>query len=194
MKTVFFDIDTQLDFVFPAGALYVPRAELKLPSIAALNRYAASQGYPIISTVDAHGEDDPEFRIWRPHCVAGTTGQQKPQSTLVEKPFVVSTRENAPLPDASVKQVIVEKQVLDCFSNPNLQRLVEQYNADRYVVYGVVTEHCVRCAAMGLLRTGKRVELVTDAIETLHPEESDRTLREFEQASGVLTTVSHYLA
>ena len=27
MKTVFFDVDTQLDFVFPAGALYVPGAE-----------------------------------------------------------------------------------------------------------------------------------------------------------------------
>ncbi len=24
MKTVFFDIDTQFDFLFPAGALYVP--------------------------------------------------------------------------------------------------------------------------------------------------------------------------
>ena len=27
MKTVFFDIDTQIDFVFPAGALYAPGAE-----------------------------------------------------------------------------------------------------------------------------------------------------------------------
>ena len=27
MKTVFFDIDTQIDFVYPAGSLYVPGAE-----------------------------------------------------------------------------------------------------------------------------------------------------------------------
>ena len=31
MKTVFFDIDTQIDFVYPAGALYVPGAEHILP-------------------------------------------------------------------------------------------------------------------------------------------------------------------
>ena len=27
MKTVFMDVDTQLDFLYPAGALYVPGAE-----------------------------------------------------------------------------------------------------------------------------------------------------------------------
>jgi len=26
MKTVYFDIDTQIDFLFPAGSLYVPGA------------------------------------------------------------------------------------------------------------------------------------------------------------------------
>ena len=34
MKTVFFDIDTQVDFMLPAGALYVPGAERMLPVIA----------------------------------------------------------------------------------------------------------------------------------------------------------------
>ena len=34
MKTVFFDIDTQLDFLYPAGALYVPGAERIVPAIA----------------------------------------------------------------------------------------------------------------------------------------------------------------
>ena len=27
MKSVFFDVDTQIDFLYPAGALYVPGAE-----------------------------------------------------------------------------------------------------------------------------------------------------------------------
>jgi nicotinamidase/pyrazinamidase len=37
MKTVFVDVDTQIDFLFPAGALYVPGAERLLPAIARLN-------------------------------------------------------------------------------------------------------------------------------------------------------------
>ena len=38
--TLFFDIDTQIDFVYPAGALYVPGAEHILPVVAELNRRA----------------------------------------------------------------------------------------------------------------------------------------------------------
>ena len=77
MKTVFFDIDTQSDFLYPAGALYVPKAERIVPAVARLNRFAAEHGIPVISTVDAHAENDAEFAQWPPHCVAGTLGQRK---------------------------------------------------------------------------------------------------------------------
>ncbi|MGB9609541.1 MAG: cysteine hydrolase family protein, partial [Bryobacteraceae bacterium] len=82
MNTAFFDIDTQIDFVFPAGALYVPGAELVLPQVARLNRHAKERGIPLISTADAHAENDPEFAEWPPHCVAGTLGQRKPDCTM----------------------------------------------------------------------------------------------------------------
>jgi nicotinamidase/pyrazinamidase len=72
MKTAFFDIDSQLDFLYPSGALYVPGAERIVPAIARLNRYASQHGIPVVSTTDAHTENDPEFRIWPHHCVAGT--------------------------------------------------------------------------------------------------------------------------
>ena len=72
MKLVFFDVDTQNDFLYVAGALYVPGAESIVPRVAALNRYAAGAGIPLISTVDAHTENDPEFRDWPPHCVRGS--------------------------------------------------------------------------------------------------------------------------
>ena len=88
MKTVFFDVDTQIDFLFPAGALYVPGAEHIIPNIARLNRYAAENGIPLVSTVDAHTENDPEFAAWPPHCIVGTVGQQKPASTLVGQIFL----------------------------------------------------------------------------------------------------------
>ena len=63
-KTAFFDVDTQIDFLYPAGALYVPDAERMLGAFARLNRYAAEHGHVVISTMDAHAEDDPEFRQW----------------------------------------------------------------------------------------------------------------------------------
>jgi nicotinamidase/pyrazinamidase len=193
MKTNFFDIDAQLDFLYPAGALYVPGAEQIVPAIARLNHYAAAHGIPVISTTDAHTENDPEFRDWPPHCVAGTTGQHKAEATLLEKRVVVPNRPcDLALDDA--QQIVVEKQNVDAFTSPNLARILELLAADRYVVYGVVTEICVLFAARGLLQYGKPVTIVTDAVRSLTAEASDRALAEFRAAGGTLAQVGQALS
>ena len=187
MKTVFFDVDTQIDFMYPAGALYAPGAERILPLIARLNQQAADSGAVVISSMDAHSENDPEFREWPPHCVVGTVGQQKPASTLLAKRIVIPTAEVAERIDG-YQQILLEKQHLDAFTNSNLRWILEALDADRYVVYGVVTEYCVRLAAFGLLKTGKQVEIVTDAIRSLNESDGERVLNEFKAAGGALTT------
>jgi nicotinamidase/pyrazinamidase len=169
MNTVFFDIDSQLDFMFPAGALYVPGAETIVARIAALNRHAASHGIPLISTMDAHSENDPEFAIYPHHCVAGTLGQRKVASTMVG-------------------QMIVEKKKLDPFSNPRLEIILDGLAADRYVVYGVVTEICVRLMAEGLMRFGRPVDVVVDAIRPLSESAGKHWLDQFRAAGGNLIT------
>jgi nicotinamidase/pyrazinamidase len=199
VKTVFFDVDTQLDFLYPAGALYVRGAEAIVPALGELTKYAASHGIPVVSTADAHAEDDAEFKTWRPHCVLGTTGQQKTAATQLPKAQVVTT--DPVTIDASndsifqtVGQYVVEKQKLDCFTNPNLLPLLNFLAADRYVVYGVATEFCVSCAIMGLLSTGAKVELVADAIRGLDAEAERDTLTRFVTAGGVVTTVDRIIA
>lgn len=185
--TVYFDIDTQIDFVFPSGALYVPGAERLLPALRRLNEFGASKGR-LVSTVCAHDEDDPEFRQWPAHCVVGTPGQMKPSATI-QSPQAVVPPDPAPVAIEGARQIVVQKRELDLFSNPNLATLLETLAADRYVVYGVVTEYCVRFAALGLLATGKPVSLVTDAIRTLHEADGQRTIEEFTSRGGVLSTV-----
>ena len=189
MKTVFFDVDTQLDFMYPAGALYVPGAEKIVEQITALNRFAGAQGIPLVSTMDAHTENDPEFQAWPPHCVAGCLGQHKPEATLLNQRFVVPNAACEIAIDAA-QQILLEKQTFDCFTNVNLVRLLERLGAERYVVYGVVTEICVKLAAWGLLKTGKRVELVTDAVRSLNDSVAAEMADAFLAAGGVLTTVS----
>jgi nicotinamidase/pyrazinamidase len=189
MKTIFFDIDSQLDFLYPAGALYVPGAERIVPVIARLNRYAAAHGIPVVSTTDAHSENDAEFQVWPPHCVAGTTGQHKAEATLLERRVVVPNRQSD-LALEGVQQFIVEKQEVDVFTARNLSRIVELLAADRFVVYGVVTEICVLFAARGLLKYGKPVTIVTDAVAALTAEASDRALAEIRGAGGLLALAS----
>ena len=189
MSTIFFDVDTQLDFLVPAGALYVPGAERLLPALARLRDCASARGILIVSSTDAHEEDDPEFAQWPPHCVRGTAGQRKPPETLLE-PRITIPVQPGDYPVGAARQIIVEKQALDVFTNPNLPGLLERLGVERCVVYGVVTEYCVRCAALGLLQRGYRVELVTDAVRSLDAAAEQDTLEDIVGAGGRLTTVA----
>jgi nicotinamidase/pyrazinamidase len=192
VSTVFFDIDTQIDFLYPAGALYVPGAEKIVEKIAALNRFAAQRGIPVISTMDAHSEDDSEFRDWPPHCVVGTAGQAKPACTLLDKRVTVPNKPGLPALEGA-QQILLEKQALDCFTNVNFNDLLGQVSAERCVVYGVVTEICVARAAIGLLKSSRSVKLVSDAVCSLSDAERDKFLAEFTAAGGSALTVRDLL-
>ncbi|HEY7306286.1 MAG TPA: cysteine hydrolase family protein [Bryobacteraceae bacterium] len=180
MKTVFFDVDTQLDFVYPAGALAVPGAEGIVKQLTELTRFAAANHIQIISTMDAHTEDDPEFKIWKPHCIVGTAGQQKIASTLA--------------PGADPPQIIFEKHQIDLFGDGRLRPLLDGIGGERYVVYGVVTEYCVQSAAFGLLKMGARVEVVTDAIKSLDPARGREILARFRVEGGLTLKCDDVLA
>ena len=194
MRTVFFDVDTQIDFLFPAGALYVPDAEDIVDHLAGLTRFAAAHGLQIISTTDAHAENDREFGSWKPHCVVGTVGQAKASVTLLPQALVVPSAEmpleNLKANAQTAPQIIIEKQSIDCFTSPNLHPLLQILKPERYVVYGVATEVCVGKSVFGLLKTGARVELVTDATRSLDPKQEQQTFADFQTAGGVLTTLA----
>ena len=193
MKTVYFDIDTQIDFLFPAGSLHVPGAQQLIPALHRLNHHAAKHGHPLVSSMCAHTEDDPEFKQWPAHCVIGTVGQLKPAETLLEKRAVIGVAPGD-YRTHGAQQILFEKNQLDITTSPNFLPLVTRLAADRYVVYGVVTEYCVRFAALALLETGKPVSLVTDAIQTLRAEDSTKTLSEFTARGGRLATVAEVCA
>ena len=121
--------------------------------------------------------------------MAGTAGQQKPAATLLERRIVVPNIP-APAPLDGAQQFLLEKETFDCFTNVNLAPLLEQWSVERYVVYGVVTEICVKMATDGLLETGKRVELVTDAVRSLNDAAAAEMTAAFLAKGGVLTTVA----
>ncbi len=173
MKPLFLDVDTQNDFVLPAGALYAAGSEKVIPVVAALNRFAVERQFPLISTACLHLENDAEFLEWPPHCVAGTVGQLKPALTLLGQ-----------------GQVVFEKQHTDVFRNPQFAPLLEEIAASEYFVYGVVTEVCVRFAADGLLRTGKTVTIVSDAVRALSEPSGSDYLRRFTGAGGIVASSS----
>jgi len=84
------------------------------------------------------------------------------------------------------RQILVEKQWIDMFAGGNLASVLERLNADRWVVYGVVTEYCVRSAVMGLLKTGKPVEVLSDVIQALDEAAGRSVLEELKTRDSIL--------
>lgn len=196
-EVVFWDVDTQADFMLPGGKLYVPRAEQLIPNLKRLVD-AARQGYVfLMGDADAHTMQDEEFKHWPPHCLQGTPGQKFLPETLTDRALVIPNEKTFTIPAdlSSYQQVILEKNTLDVFANPHTERVIERFDRRaEYVVFGVVTEYCVRLAAKGLLERGRRVALVKDAIETLNPADGKRAIDELIAMGARLITTDEALA
>jgi nicotinamidase/pyrazinamidase len=178
-QLVFFDIDTQVDFMLPQGKLYVPGAEQLVPNLVRLMSFAREHGVPVISSADAHAPDDPEFAIWPPHCVVGTPGQQRIPETQFAEAVVIPSQPGAFVPPEKwPSQIIIEKPTYDTAANPNFDAILRALGPRRVVVFGVATEYCVRADVLALRARGFPVDLVVDAIQPITEEGGRKAIDE----------------
>jgi nicotinamidase/pyrazinamidase len=194
---VFWEVDTQADFMLPGGKLYVPGAERLLLNIRKLTNAARHGLVFLVSHGCYHAKDDPEFKTFPPHCIKGTTGAEYVQEGLTERVLRIPNDPTAALPHdlSQYQQILLEKQTLDIFESRHAGELLERLNRDaEFVVFGVVTEYCVRLAAKGLLERGRRVSIVQDAIETLKPEDGQRTVAELDALGAKFISTDQALA
>jgi len=183
--------------MLPGGKLYVPGAEKIIPNIRHLVQAAAEAGIFLVSSGDAHSVGDPEFQRFPPHCLAGTPGARIVPEGMTKNSRTIPNDPSRPLPQDILRapQVVIEKQTLDVFDNPHTSELVDRLGADaEYVVFGVVTEYCVRCAAKGLLAHGRKVSIVRDAIETLDAADGNKTIAELQDLGARMITTEQALA
>src|SRR5690349_8669293 len=135
-SAIFWDVDTQVDFMLPGGKLYVPGAEKLIPNLDKLTDQARKDRVFLVSDACIHAPHDPEFQRFPPHCVRGTSGAEMIPETVAERFLILPNRREAGVPrDLSpYQQVILEKQTLDVFDNPLtevvLERLKQLTDAD----------------------------------------------------------------
>jgi nicotinamidase/pyrazinamidase len=194
---IFWEVDAQRDFMLPGGKLYAPGAEKLLPNIRRLTDAARQGRVFLVSHGCFHTANDPEFKIFPPHCVKGTAGAELVPEALTENVARVPNEAEAKLPEdlSKYQQILLEKQTLNIFESRHADALVRRLGDHaEFVVFGVVTEYCVSFAAKGLLERGRRVAVVQDAIETLKPEDGKKAIVEFEQLGARLISTDEALS
>jgi nicotinamidase/pyrazinamidase len=196
-EVIFWEVDAQRDFMLPGGKLYVPGAENLLPNIQRLTGAARENKVFLVSHGCFHTRDDPEFKIFPPHCVEGTPGAELVPEALTERVLRITNTGDAKLPPQfdEYQQILLEKQTLDIFETSHAADLVERLGTSpEFVVFGVTTEYCVRLAAKGLLERGRRVSVVEDAVEALKPEDGVRALSELRGLGARIVTTDQAVA
>lgn len=187
----FWDVDTQRDFMLPEGKLYVRGAEKLRPNLRKLYAFARRARLPVVATGDAHLPTDEEMNVWPPHCLVGTEGQKKLPETLYPRAVTVPPDGKvAPPPLRAGLQVILEKCHLDAFTHPRARELVLRSGIEHWVVFGVLTDYAVRPAVLGLLKLGRRVTVVSDAIVGKAEESSRQAVIEMQAAGADFRTTA----
>ena len=192
-RVVFWDVDTQYDFMMPDGKLYVPDAERIIPSLKRLTDFAHRRGVRIVASADDHVpghrelSDRPDWKeTFPPHCMRGTPGQKKIPETALQNPLVI---EPDPLARGDLERrvrthqgdILFHKHWFDVFTNPNVEPALEIIAPDDVVLYGVALDVCDRYAIEGLLarRPQSRLFAVTDAMKPIDKDVAEHLLKEW---------------
>ncbi|HEY9167784.1 MAG TPA: isochorismatase family cysteine hydrolase [Candidatus Kryptonia bacterium] len=199
---IFWDVDTQHDFMMPDGKLYVPEAESLIGNLEELTSFAREQRIPICGSVDYHTLSDPEIsdqpdfhETFPPHCLQGTSGQEKISATKPVNPlWIDSIKLDKKILDAMVNdhngEIVFRKQKFDVFSNPNVHDVLDILGPTDIVVYGVALDVCDAYAVEGFLAMRKyNVFLVSDAVKPIYEEKGRELLGKWSnQGVKILTT------
>ena len=206
-RLLFWDVDTQHDFMKADGLLYVPGSEEIIPALKSLTDYAHSKGIRILASADDHVaghrelSDTPDFlTTFPPHCMRGTAGQRKIPETALENPLVIEPEaDDAGQVKARVARhkgdLLLHKHWFDVFTNGNIGPVLDALDPERVVLYGVALDVCDRYAVEGLLqqRPKTRLSLVTDAVRAIHAEAGARLLKDWAHRGVKMVTTADVL-
>jgi nicotinamidase/pyrazinamidase len=190
---LFIDIDTQRDFLEPDGSLYVPGSLAIHPNLARLTHHARTSRVPVIASACAHSLDEVDPEPFPPHCLIGSPGQERIDATRWEGSRVLHLGETLPDDEPTPAHLTLWKTRYDLFSRPDAARLFERYASAHatkptFVVYGVATDYCVRCAVEGLRERGHNVAVVVDAIRPIDPDAEADLLTAWAKSGVLLIT------
>jgi nicotinamidase/pyrazinamidase len=184
-KAVFWNVDTQVDFVDKEGKLPVPEAESIKPNLKKLTDFARVNNIKVVNTMDWHFKDskelsdEPDFiETFPPHCMANTEGARFIPETSPDQGTTMvvdwSTQKGMNFHDIhKFRNIIIRKDAFDVFEGNQLTEAIVNnlgipfLDRPTFIIYGVATNVCVKAAVEGITKRGYMVKVVTDAIKEL---------------------------
>ena len=154
-------VDMQNDFVRKEGKLYVPNAESTISPIRQLIAKARDSGARVIYTQDWHLKDDPEFKIWGEHAVAGSWGAEIVDELKPEK-----------------DDYVVKKLRYDAFFGTSLDYYLQVKGIDTLVITGTVANICVLHTAGSAALRWYKIVVHNDGISAITEFDYYATLRQ----------------
>lgn len=196
-RTLFWDLDTQYDFLMPDGKLYMEGADQIIPVVSDVRAMALDRGCSILASQDWHSLKNPEISetpdyrdTFPPHCMAGTPGAAR-VGYLGHLPIdyvglgLRNPGELQELVQEKQFHIVIRKEAISIFSNPNTVNLIELAAPGRIIVFGVALDVCVADALRGLARfPGIELLLIRDATKGLGIVPEEQMLDEL-QSLGV---------
>ena len=206
--TIFWDVDTQVDFMRADGSLYVSGAETITSNLARLTQAARKARIRVIATADDHVQGhreisaQPDFQTtFPPHCMRGSPGQKKIAETALQDPLVIEPDPAlargalAQLVSRHSGEILLHKHAFDVFTNPNAATLLQILDPDRVTLYGVALDVCNRFAIEGLLkrRPELAIRVVQDACRAIDPARGEALLAEWSSRGVTIATTAQVL-
>lgn len=174
-KTIFYDIDTQRDFIAPDGKYHVAGAETIVPKLKALTDLAHEQKVRIVCSVDRHVPGDPMLKssggAYPDHCMAGSPGEKKIDETMPLNPLFLENKEYTSEEIHKILdhhgEIVFQRQQFEALANNvhlrAILRLVLRPFGD-IVIYGVYTELCADREITALVGLGPKLHVIKDAV------------------------------
>lgn len=191
IELLFWDVDTQHDFMAEDGKLAVPGATQIVDVLKRLTDFAVENDIPIVASGDAHEPDDPEFEEFGRHCVAGTPGQEKISATSTPTAEVAEAARLSDqlerLVSRDLQQIVIHKRELDVFTVDLADRVLSTLDPAHICAYGVATEYCVLKTVIGLLERGYTVTVVRDAVKAIQKDAGDKAREQMLKAGADFT-------
>jgi len=141
-----------------------------IPHIQRLLEQELAQGSKVFFIGDQHDPDDLEFKIYPPHCVAGTV-------------------ETEVIPElARYPGEVIPKRRYSGFFDTRLEEKLKQLKPEKLIVCGVATNICVLYTVVDARNRDYEVEVPTDCVASFNETAHRFALEHMEKVLGAKLT------